>query len=135
MAEPTYETEKQAIRQVILDYFHEGHVQSDGALYENVLHPEWKFYRLNQGQLQIVDRAEYVSWYDPKDLDPDLDWETEFYWIDVTENVAAVKLRIECQTVGYIDYFNMMKLDGQWWIVHKMSFPIPKDQLGTRAGR
>ena len=127
MAEPTYETEKQAIRQVILDYFHEGHVQSDGTLYEKVLHPAWKFYRLNQGQLQIVDRAEYVSWYDPKDLDPELEWETEFYSIDVTENVAAVKLRIECQTMGYIDYFNMMKLDGRWWIVHKMSFPIPKD--------
>ena len=127
MDEATYENEKKAIRKVILDYFHEGHVQSDGKLYENVLHPTWKFYRLNQGQLQIVDRDEYVSWYYPENLDPDLEWETEFYWIDVTENVAAVKLRLECQKVGYIDYFNMMKLDGQWWIVHKMSSHLHKD--------
>jgi len=127
MDESIYEAEKNAIRKAILDYFHEGHVQSDGALYEKVLHPAWKFYRLNQGELQIVDRDEYKSWYDPKKLDPELEWETEFYSIDVTGNVAAVKLRLECQKVGYIDYFNMMKIDGQWWVVHKMSSHLKKD--------
>jgi hypothetical protein len=57
-----------------------------------------------------------------------LEWETEFYKIDVTENIAAVKLRLKCQKVRYIDYFNMIKLDGQWWIVHKMSYGVRKDE-------
>ena len=126
MDEATYKAERKAIQKAILDYFHEGHVQSDGTLYEKVLHPEWKFFRRNQGQLQIVDRDEYVSWYKPENLDPELEWETEFYSIDITENVAAVKIRIECQKVGYIDYFSMMKLDDQWWIMSKMSFPLHK---------
>ena len=121
-----YETEKEAIRKAILDYFHEGHVQSDGSLYEKVLHPTWIFHRLKQGNLEIVDRDDYVSWYDPKNLDPDLEWETEFYWIDITGDVAAVKLRLECQKVGYIDYFHMMKLEGQWWVMHKMSHHLKK---------
>ena len=34
---------------------------------------------------------------------------------------AAVKLRIEKQVVKYIDYLNLMKIDGKWWIVHKLS--------------
>jgi len=126
MDEATYKAERKAIQKAILDYFHEGHVQSDGTLYEKVLHPEWKFYRRNQGQLQIVDRDEYISWYKPENLDPELEWETEFYSIDITENVAAVKIRIECQEKGFIDYFGMMKLDGQWWMMSKMSFPIHK---------
>ena len=50
-----------------------------------------------------------------------LDWETEIYAIDVTGDCASVKLRIECSFVKCIDYLNMMKLDGQWWIVHKIS--------------
>ena len=124
----SYETEKEAIRKAVLDYYHEGHVKSDSQLYENILHPEWKFFLLDQGQLRIVDRDEYLSWYNPEDVDPELTWETEFYSVDVMENIAAVKLRLECQKVRYIDYFNMMKLDGKWWIVHKMSHGVHKDE-------
>ena len=123
-----YDAEKQAIRKAILDYYHEGHVKSDPELYRQILHPEWKFFLLDQGQLRIVDREEYVSWSNPQDANPELKWETEFYAIDVTENIAAVKLRLECQEVRYIDYFNMMKLDGRWWIVHKMSHGVQKSE-------
>ena len=122
-----YEVEKQAIRETILDYYHEGHVKSDPQLYKNILHPEWRFFLLDEeGQLRIVDRDEYLSWYDPDNADPELEWETEFYSIDVTESIATVKLRLECQNVRFIDYFNMMKLDGRWWIVHKMSHGVRK---------
>jgi hypothetical protein len=123
-----YTAEKQAIQKAVLDYYHEGHVKSDPQLYEKILHPEWKFFLLDQGQLRIVDRDEYFSWYNPEDADPELAWETEFYSVDVTENIAAVKLRLECQNVRYMDYFNMMKLDGKWWIVHKMSYGVHKDE-------
>lgn len=118
----SYETEKKAIRKAILDYYHEGHVKSDPKLYEQILHPEWRFALLNdEGQFWGVDRTEYRSWYDPKEVDPELEWQTEFYSIDVSGNIGAVKLRLECQRVRYIDYFHMMKVDGRWWIVHKIS--------------
>lgn len=121
------ETEKEIIRRAILDYYHEGHAKHDAKYYEPILHPEWRFFLMSEdGELQIIDRAEYASWYDPADYDPELEWETEFYSIDVTGNVAAVKLRLECQTAQYIDYFNMMKIDGKWWIVHKISHSTRK---------
>lgn len=123
----SYEAEKEAIRKAILDYYHEGHVKSDPQLYKDILHPEWRFFLFDEeGQLSIVDRDKYLSWYDPDNTDPELEWETEFYSIDVTENIAAVKLRLECQDVRFIDYFNMMRIDGRWWIVHKMSHGVRK---------
>jgi hypothetical protein len=119
--------EEKAIREAILAYYHEGHVKSDPQLYENILHPEWKFFLFDEGgRLLIVDRDEYLSWYKPENANPELAWETEFYSVDVTENIAAVKLRLECQDVRFIDYFNMMKIDGRWWIVHKMSHGVRK---------
>jgi hypothetical protein len=122
------EAEKEAIREAILAYYHEGHVKNDPELYKQILHPEWRFFVLDdQGKLLIADRQKYMSWYDPTKVDPTLQWETEFHYIDVTEHLAAVKLRLECQKVRYIDYFNLMKLDGKWWIVHKMSYPIHKE--------
>ncbi len=114
-------TEKLAIKQAILDYYHEGHAQFFPDLYAKILHPEWKFFLIEQGNLRVVDREEFYSWYAPEKFKPDLIWETEFYTVDVTGDLASVKLRLENQNVKYIDYLNMMKLDGVWWIVHKLS--------------
>jgi hypothetical protein len=127
MDRQTSESEQAAIRQAIMDYYHEGHVQSDPALYEQILHPDWRFALVIDGQLKLVARDEYLSWYNPQDADPGLNWETEFYSVDVTGSLASVKLRLECQTVRYIDYFHLVKVDGRWWIMHKMSHPVHKD--------
>jgi len=113
-----------AIKKAIKDYYHEGHVQSDPELYKNILHDEWKLFLFDDnGKLNIVDKAEYLSWYDPAKVDKTLKWKTEFYYVDVTNNMGAVKLRIGNQQFGYIDYFNLMKIDGTWWIMHKISQP------------
>ena len=121
------EQQEKAIRNAIITYYHEGHVRNDARFYESILHPEWRFFLLDEdGQLRIIERDEYYSWYDPKDVDSELKWETEFYSVDVTGDIASVKLRLECQNVRYTDYFNMMKIDGKWWIVHKMSHGVDK---------
>lgn len=118
----TDKEEVEVIKKAILDYYHEGHAKHDYRYYENILHDEWKlFYLDDKGQLQIVDKETYCSWYDPKGFDSTVHWETEFYYVDVTKNVASAKIRLECERVRYIDYFNMMKIDGKWWIVHKIS--------------
>lgn len=123
--EGSEESEIDAIKKAIMDYYHEGHVRSDPELYKNILHDEWKFFLFDQNkQLKIVDKAEYLSWYDPEKANINLSWTTEFYNVDVTGNNAAVKLRIECEEVGYIDYFNLMKINEKWWIVHKLSHKI-----------
>jgi len=120
MTENGYEMEKQAIHETIMANYHEGHVRNDPDLFRRVLHPEWRFFRIDaEGELVIQDRAAYVAQYEARTRQ--LDWETEIISIDVTGDFASVKLRIECSIVKCIDYFNMMKLDDQWWIVHKTS--------------
>jgi hypothetical protein len=119
------EIEKKAIKKAIMDFYHEGHVRSDPELYKKILHDDWKFFLFDEEkQLRIVDKEEYMSWYDPEKVNNDLNWTTEFNYIDVTGSNAAVKLRIECEEVGYIDYFNLMKIKEKWWIVHKLSHKI-----------
>ena len=126
MIENHNELEQQAIQKAILAYYHDGHAKYRPDLYAQILHPEWKFFMFEGDALKVVDREEFYSWYAPEKLDPDLEWETEFYSIDVTGNIASVKLRLENQTVQYIDYLNMMKIDGKWWIVHKLSHDVQK---------
>ena len=118
--------EKLAVQKAILDYYHEGHARYDPELYANILHPEWKFFMFEGDKLKIVDREEFYTWYAPEKMNPELEWETEFYSVDITGNIASVKLRLENQIVKYIDYLNMMKIAGRWWIVHKLSHDVQK---------
>ena len=120
MSKDPISDEKLAIQKAILEYYHEGHAQYAPELYEKILHPEWKFFLMEDQALRIVDRDEFNAWYAPENK-TDLEWETEFYSIDITGDIAAVKLCIENQNVRYIDYLNLMKIDGIWWIVHKLS--------------
>ena len=114
--------DREAIRKAIMDFYHQAHVQSNPELYDSILHDRWQiFYFHDDGSMAAADKAEYQSWYNPEDADQNLNWETRIYSIDVYENLASVKLWIGNQDFGYVDYFNMMKIDGKWWIVHKIS--------------
>ena len=78
--------EIEAIKKVIMDYYHEGHVKADPSLYEKVLHEEWRFFHHDElGQMKTVDKEEYYSLYDPEKVDTTLKWKTNFYYVDVTK--------------------------------------------------
>jgi hypothetical protein len=114
--------EVKIIKKAIMDFYHEGHVQYRPELYDEILHKDWKFFYFNKdGKLEIVDKDTYKSWYDPKDRDDKLDWYTEILNIDISGDNASVKLKIGNQTVEYTDYFNMIKIEGRWWVVNKIS--------------
>jgi hypothetical protein len=125
MPEPN--DENNAIKNAIMTYYHEGHVKSDPELYNEILHDKWKFFFFDDnGNMMMINKADYLSWHDPKKADSSLKWETEFYYVDVTENIGAAKIRLECQNVCYIDYFNLVKADNKWWIVNKLSHGVYK---------
>lgn len=114
--------EEAKIRQAIMDYYHEGHVQCRPELYDEILHDDWQFFFYNQdGEFQIVDKETYKSWYNPAERDENLEWKTEFLNIDICDKNASVKIKIGNQNVEYTDYFNMMRIDNRWWIVNKIS--------------
>jgi hypothetical protein len=117
-----HEKDDQEIRSIILDYYHRGHELSDGELYRPILHDHWKIFWLNTaGQLETADKQTYMSWYQPEKRDGNLQWTTEIFNIDISRNLASAKIRIKNQQFGYEDYFHFMKLEGKWWIVHKIS--------------
>jgi hypothetical protein len=114
--------EEAIIKKAIMDYYHEAHVQNDPDLYDEILHDEWKFFYYDQeGNIKIVDKETYKSWHNPEEKDDNLEWSTEILDIDIVENNASVKLKIGNQNVEYTDFFNMIKIDGKWWIVNKLA--------------
>jgi hypothetical protein len=112
----------QEIRRMILDFYHRGHELSDGELYRNILHDQWKIFWLNpEGKFGTADKETYISWYQPEKRDGNLEWTTEILNIDISGDLASAKVRIKNQQFGYLDFFNLMKLQGKWWMMHKIS--------------
>lgn len=117
------------IRQIKLDlerFYVLGHVEYDPELYKQILHPAWKMFQLENGSLIQVDRDEFCRWYEPQNRDRALEWNFEIHDVDVTGETAQAKLSLENQKVLYIDYLNLMKIEGKWWIVHKIYHQVDK---------
>ena len=47
MATVNHESEKQAIHETIMATYHEAHIKNDPELFLQVLHPEWRFFRID----------------------------------------------------------------------------------------
>ena len=57
---------------------------------------------------------------------PKSDRKTSVSYINVTGNVASAKLEIEYANFSFIDYMNLIKIDGEWKIVSKIFYKKPK---------
>ncbi|MDO5981263.1 nuclear transport factor 2 family protein [Flavivirga spongiicola] len=51
---------------------------------------------------------------------------TQISYINVSGNTANAKLEIEYPTFTFIDYMNLLKIDGEWKIVSKIYYKKPK---------
>lgn len=119
---PAISQDEEEIRHLILDCYHRGHELSEGELYRNALHDRWQLFWCDaEGKLGTTDKETYISWYRPEKRDGSLRWETEILHLDISRNLASAKLRIKNQQFGYEDYFLLMRIEGRWWIVHKIS--------------
>ncbi len=47
---------------------------------------------------------------------------TKIAYINVTGDVASAKLEIEYATFSFIDYMNLLKIDGEWKVVSKIFY-------------
>lgn len=119
-------TEKDVIKKAITDYYYGGQKGSNPKLLDQIFHEEWHLYSIREGKLSITDKKTYLGYFDPSKANPDLNWDFEVYYVDVDGHAASAKVRLENDRVRFIDYFNMLKIDGKWWIVNKISFPTRK---------
>ena len=119
------EEEKAAIEKALTDFYYGGQRQGDADLLRQIFHPDWMLFSVNNGELVKFDLDTYCGFANPQRA-AQLTWDWEIYYVDVTGHAASAKVRLENDNVTFIDYFNMLKLDGKWWIVHKISYGTPK---------
>jgi hypothetical protein len=115
------ETEKEDVRKAIESYFFKGKLESDEKLLREIIHEDYRLFNVHKGRLEKYVRANFFSWLGGKN-----DIKFKIDYIDVTQGVAAVKVTEDAGSLMWVDYFNLVKVDGKWWIIDEVAFPLRK---------
>ena len=112
------------IQQTIENYF-EGWLTGDTTLIGSAMHESCKLKFFPRGEYGSRTRSEYLSGFKPR---PRLEGgEGRIISIDITRNAASAKVELEIPGRIFTDYFNLLRIDGRWYIMDKISTNIAKN--------
>ncbi|MDQ6471932.1 nuclear transport factor 2 family protein [Flavobacterium sp. LHD-80] len=110
--------------QKTLNLYLDGQATGDSIKVGQSFHNSWQLKYFADNKLNIVRKSDYIKGYKaPNPRSPN--WSGRIISIDITNNVAAAKVEISTSKLLFIDYFNLMKINQDWFIVDKISTRIP----------
>lgn len=110
--------EEQKITQTIETYF-EGWMTGDTTKLGRAMHRTCQLKNIKNNDVIIFDRATYLGFFKPRPRRKNAGG--EIVTINITDDIASAKCEIHTEDRLYTDYFNMMKVKDQWYIVDKIA--------------
>ena len=110
-------TDREQILQTI-NYYIEGGTSGDPETIAKAFHPSAYMKFTKNGTLIDVPINEYFSNYIKKGVRQERS--VFISSIDIADTASAVKLVIHYSTHQFIDFFNLLKVEGKWLIVNKI---------------
>jgi hypothetical protein len=122
MSEP-----RAAIERVVRDYL-EGMIHGNPSQIEAAMHPKCMQAGHFNGVYEFFDRAEFIAALQAEDpAPPGTPIDSEILSVDITGDVALVKLRDACFGTTFTDYLTLIRHEGRWQIVMKAFFDHAND--------
>lgn len=115
--------EQRAIERTIQRYF-DGWAVGDSGLLGSALHPSAHLKRSLEDKFVDMDRATYVGGMRLHARDSTLT--TRIASLDIVGPIAQARAEISIGQSTFVDFFNLLKVDGAWTIVDKVSTRIPR---------
>lgn len=116
----TQRADEDAVRAVLEVYF-DGYTRGDTETLSQAFHPDShiKYLGGRSGRYTDWSRAEFFNVFDEN-------WNytitSEIHSVDVTGTAAGAKVSVALEgIITWTDYVSLLKIDGQWQIVHKIS--------------
>ena len=115
------DSEKEEVQKAIENYFFKGKLEADKNLLSEIIHEDYRLFNVHKGRLEKYVRSDFFSWLGGKE-----NIKFKIDYIDITGEVAAVKITEDAGNHMWVDYFNLVKVDGKWWIIDEVAFPLRK---------
>ncbi len=101
-----------------VSYYLDGGTNNDFETLKKAFHKDATMKFISNGEYKEVNALEFFK----KAIKPGpkQNRETRIVYINITGNVASAKLEINYETFSFVDYMNLIKIDGEWKIVSKI---------------
>lgn len=118
------QTDRTQIEQVINQYF-EGWKYGDTTKLGAVMHSSCQLKNYNESEKRFVlfSRKDYLNIFRPREPHPQT--RGRIVNMDITGYIAAAKIEIITAWGVFTDLFNLMRMEGRWYIVDKVSMYNP----------
>ena len=108
------------VKETVQNYL-DGGTYGDTAKMARVFHPTafMKFVDVKTGEFRDVPIAKYLEG-GRANAGKKIDRTTKIVSIDITGTAAQAKLELDMPNVKLTDYFNLLKINGEWRVVSKI---------------
>ena len=103
-----------------VSYYLDGGTNNDFNILKKAFHENATMKYISNGTYKEVKALEFFKRV--MKPGPKQNRKTRIVSIDITENAAQAKLEIEYATFTFIDYMNLLKVDGTWKVVSKIFY-------------
>ncbi|MFW6331086.1 MAG: nuclear transport factor 2 family protein [Gemmatimonadota bacterium] len=117
--------EEESVRQSV-QYYIDGQAAGDGTIIARAFHPDAHMTGLRDGAISRVPISQYVTWFRGEPAADEAQRERWIESVDVVGDAAIAKVVLDYPGVRFTDWMSLLKVDGQWKIVHKNYTAQPK---------
>ena len=114
--------------QKTLNLYLDGQATGDSVKVAKSFHNSWQLKYFADNKLNIVHKSDYIKGYKTPYARV-ANWSGRIVSIDITNTVAGAKVEISTSKLLFTDYFNLMKINEEWFIVDKISTRTPHKTL------
>ncbi|MEL6556987.1 MAG: nuclear transport factor 2 family protein [Bacteroidota bacterium] len=117
------QSDKQLIERTV-SYYLDGGTNNDFETLKKAFHENASMKFIKNGTYQEVNAIDFFR----KAIKPGSkqNRKTKIAQIDINGNAASARLEIDYATFRFIDYMNLLKIDGEWKVVNKIFYREPK---------
>jgi hypothetical protein len=121
----TAQTDEKALVEATVQLYIDGWLTGDTTKVGKAMHAtcQLKYYR--DGKFTTINRTDYLSRFKPSPRNPQSEGRVKM--VDITGNIATAKCELETPKALFTDYFNLIKVEGFWHIVDKVSTRVDKN--------
>lgn len=114
----TLAQDKELIK-IPLENYLQGHATGKGEFHQKAIYPESRLLWVRDGKLNQRTTAEYIKGSSGKPADDEASRKRWVEMVDIKGNAAVAKIVLDYPTAYFVDYFALLKIDGEWKIVNK----------------
>lgn len=115
-----------AAARVPVEMYLKAQATGDPELIRKAFHPEAKLFFNREGKFTQLTREEFASRFTGKPAPDEAQRKRTIDSITVTGDAAMAKLTLDYPNAVLTDYLSLLKVDGEWKIVHKIFNARPK---------